>query len=72
MLPIANQVKCYIEHLLIRMVLGPFVYVILVIIAIIIIIFLLKYLFQLFFIMPFGTDYSTDLFYLKEILLPMN
>lgn len=55
-----------------RMVLGTLVYVILVIVAIIIIIFLLKYLFQLFFVAPIGTDYSTDLFYLKEILLPMN
>ena len=55
------------------MVLGTIIYVILVIIAIIIIILLLKFLFQLFFVIPFGTDYySTDLLYAKEILLPMN
>lgn len=56
-----------------KMVLGTIVYVILVIIAIIIIILLLKFLFQLFFVIPFGTDYySGDLLYAKEILLPMN
>jgi hypothetical protein len=55
------------------MVLGTLLYVIIVIIAIIIIIFLLQFLFGLFFVMPFGTDYSaTDLLYAKEILLPMN
>ena len=54
------------------MVLGTLVYVILVIIAIIIIIFLLKFLFQLFFIIPVGTDYYADLLYPKEILLSMN
>ena len=53
------------------MVLGTLVYVILVIIAIVIIIFLLKFLFQLFFVIPVGVDYSTDLLYAKEILLPM-
>jgi hypothetical protein len=55
-----------------RMVLGTLVYVILVIIAIVIIILLLKFLFQLFFVIPVGTGYSTDLLYAKEILLPMN
>ena len=54
------------------MVLGTLVYVILVIVAIIIIIFLLRYLFQLFFVTPIGIDYSTDLQYAKEILLPMS
>jgi hypothetical protein len=54
------------------MVLGTLVYVILVIIAIVIIILLLKFLFQLFFIMPVGIDYSSDMLYAKEILLPMN
>ena len=53
------------------MVLGTLVWVILVIIAIIIIIVLLKFLFQLFFVIPVGIDYSTDLSYAKEILLPM-
>lgn len=55
-----------------RMVLGALVYIIIVIIAIIIIILLLKFLFQLFFIIPIGTDYSVDLLYVKEILLPMS
>jgi hypothetical protein len=54
------------------MVLGTLVWIILVIIAIIIIIFLLKFLFQLFFVIPVGTDYSTDLQYAKEILLPIS
>ena len=40
--PTANQVKYFIDYLLIEMVLGTIVYVILVIIAIIIIILLLK------------------------------
>ena len=70
--PTANQVKYFIDYLLIEMVLGIIVYVILVIIAIIIIILLLKFLFQLFFIMPIGTDYSSDILYAKEILLPMS
>jgi hypothetical protein len=51
---------------------GTIVYVILVIIAIIIIILLLKYLFQLFFVVPIGIDYSTDIQYPKEILLPLS
>ena len=68
----ANQVKYFIDYLWIEMVLGTIVYVILVIIAIIIIILLLKFLFQLFFVIPVGTDYSADLLYAKEILLPMN
>ena len=55
-----------------RMVLGTLVYVILVIIAIVIIILLLKFLFQLFYVIPVGTDYSADFLYAKEILLPMN
>jgi hypothetical protein len=54
------------------MVLGTLVYVILVIIAIVIIIFLLKFLLQLFFVILVGVDYSTDLLYAKEILLPMS
>jgi hypothetical protein len=54
------------------MVLGTLVYVILVIIAIVIIILLLKFLFQLFFVIPVGIDYSTDLQYAKEILLQMS
>jgi len=54
------------------MVLGTIVYVIVVIIAIIIIILLLKFLFQLFFVIPIEQDYSADLLYAKEILLPMN
>ena len=54
------------------MVLGTLVYIIIIIIVIIVIIALLKFLFQLFFVIPVGTDYSTDLLYAKEILLPMN
>jgi hypothetical protein len=55
-----------------KMVLGTLVYIIVIIIVIIVIIALLKFLFQLFFVIPVGTDYSTDLLYAKEILLPMN
>jgi hypothetical protein len=54
------------------MVLGTIVYVILVIIAIIIIILLLKFLFQLFFVMPVGIDYSSDLLNDGEVLVSMN
>lgn len=54
------------------MVLGTLVYIIIIIIVIIIIIALLKFLFQLFFVIPVGSDYSADLLYAKEILLPMN
>jgi hypothetical protein len=54
------------------MVLGTLVYIIIVIIAIIIIILLVRFLFQLFFVIPVGTDYSVDLLYVKEILLPMS
>jgi hypothetical protein len=55
------------------MVFGTIVYVILVIVAIIIIILLLRFLFQLFFVIPFGTEYNSgDLLYVKEILLPIN
>ena len=54
------------------MVLGTLVYIIIIIIVIIVIIALLKFLFQLFFVIPFGTDYAADLLYAKEILLLMN
>ena len=54
------------------MVLGTLVYIIVIIIVIIVIIALLKFLFQLFFVIPVGADYSADLLYAKEILLPMN
>jgi hypothetical protein len=54
------------------MVVGTLLYVILVIIAIIIIIFLLKFLFQLFFVIPIGTDHYGDILYAKEVLLSMN
>ena len=55
-----------------KMVLGTLVYVIIIIVVIIVIIALLKFLFQLFFVIPVGTDYSADLLYAKEILLPMS
>ena len=54
------------------MVLGTLIYIIIIIIVVIVIIALLKFLFQLFFVIPVGTDYSADLLYAKEILLPMN
>jgi hypothetical protein len=54
------------------MVLRTLLYVIIIIVVIIVIIALLKFLFQLFFVMPIGTDYSSDFLYAKEILLPMN
>ena len=54
-----------------KMVLGTLVYIIIIIVVIIVIIALLKFLFQLFFVIPVGADYSTDLQYAKEILLLM-
>jgi hypothetical protein len=54
------------------MVLGTLIYIIVIIVVVIVIIALLKFLFQLFFVIPVGTDYSADLLYAKEILLPMN
>jgi hypothetical protein len=54
------------------MVLGTLLWIIVVIVAIIVIVALLKFLFQLFFVVPIGTDYSTDLLYAKGILLQMN
>ena len=54
------------------MVLGTLLWIIVIIIVIIVIVALLKFLFQLFFVVPVGTDYSADLLYAKEILLPIN
>ena len=54
------------------MVIGTLIYIIIIIIVVIIIIALLKFLFQLFFVIPVGSDYSADLLYAKEILLPIN
>jgi hypothetical protein len=51
------------------MVLGTLLWIIVIIVVIIVIIALLKFLFQLFFVIPIGTDYSADLLYTKEILL---
>ena len=53
------------------MVLGTLLWIIVIIVVIIVIVALLKFLFQLFFVIPVGTDSSTDLQYAKEILLPM-
>jgi uncharacterized protein YqfA (UPF0365 family) len=53
-----------------KMVLGTLLWIIVIIIVIIVIISLLKFLFQLFFVIPVGLDYSADLQYAKEILLP--
>ena len=77
---IANQVKYFIEYLWMKMVLGILLWIIVVIIVIIVavsllivsIVALFKFLFQLFFVIPVGTDYSADFLYAKEILLPMN
>jgi hypothetical protein len=52
-----------------KMVLGTLVYIIIIIVVIIVMIALLKFLFQLFFVIPVGTDYSVDILYAKEILL---
>jgi hypothetical protein len=52
------------------MVLGTLLWIIVIIIVIIVIVALLKFLFQLFFVIPVGTDYSADLLYAKEILVP--
>jgi hypothetical protein len=54
-----------------EMVLGTLLWVIVIIIVIIVIVALAKFLFQLFFVIPIGTDYYTDLLYTKAILLPM-
>jgi hypothetical protein len=54
------------------MVLGTLLWIIVIIIIIIVIVALLKFLFQLFFIIPIGTDYSVDILYAKQILLPMS
>jgi hypothetical protein len=54
------------------MVLGTLLYIIIIIVVIIIIIALLKFLFQLFFVIPVGTDHYGDILYAKEILLSMN
>ena len=54
------------------MVLGTLVYIIVIIIGVIVIIALLKFLFQLFFVIPIGTDHYADILYAKEILLSMN
>lgn len=54
------------------MVLGALLWIIVVIVVIIVIVALLKFLFQLFFVMPIGTDYHADLLYIKEILLSLN
>jgi hypothetical protein len=53
------------------MVLGTLLWIIVVIVVIIVIVALLKFLFQLFFLVPVGTDYSADLLYAREVLLPM-
>ena len=47
-------------------------YIIVIIIVVIVIIALLKFLFQLFFVIPIGTDHYADILYAKEILLSMN
>ena len=65
------MVKYNFEQQQTKMVLGTLVYIIIIIVVVIVIIALLKFLFQLFFIMPIGTDYSADLQYAKEILLLM-
>jgi hypothetical protein len=65
-------VKYLFELSSMRMVVGTLLYVILIIIAVIIIIFLLRYLFQLFFVIPTGTDHYGDILYAKGILLSMN
>jgi len=51
------------------MVLGTLVYIIIIIVVIIVIVALLKFLFQLFFVIPIGTDYSVDILYTQHILL---
>jgi len=55
-----------------KMVLGTLLYIIIIIVVVIVIIALLKFLFQLFFVIPIGTEYSGDILYAKEILLSMN
>ena len=54
------------------MVLGTLLYIIIIIVVIIIMIALIKFVFQLFFVIPIGTDYYGDLLYTREILLSMN
>jgi hypothetical protein len=69
----SNSVKYYFsQYQTEKMVLGTLLWIIVIIIVIIVIVALLKFLFQLFFVIPFGQDYSADFLFAKEILLPMN
>jgi hypothetical protein len=54
------------------MVLGTLLYIIIIIVVIIVIIALIKFVFQLFFVIPGGTDHYGDILYAKEVLLSMN
>jgi hypothetical protein len=54
------------------MVLGTLLWIIVIIIVIIVIVALLKFLFHLFFVIPVGMDYTSDIQYVKEIMLVMN
>jgi hypothetical protein len=53
------------------MVLGTLLWIIVIIVVIIVIVAILKFLFQLFFVMPVGMDYSSDLLNAKEILVSL-
>jgi hypothetical protein len=66
--PTANPVKYFNELLCMDIVFGTLLWIIVVIVVIILTVALLKFLFQLFFVIPVGTDYSADLLYAKEIL----
>ena len=65
------QIKYFVEYLRTKMVHEILLSVIVVIIVNTIIVALLKFLFQLFFVIPIGLDYSNDLLYAKETLLPL-
>jgi hypothetical protein len=56
------ELRWYSEQLL---------WIIVIIVVIIVIVAILKFLFQLFFVMPVGMDYSSDLLNAKEILVSL-
>jgi hypothetical protein len=51
---------------------GALLWIIIIIVVIIVIVAILKFLFQLFFVMPVGMDYSSDLLNAKEILVSLS
>jgi hypothetical protein len=61
-----------LNTILTNAVLGTLLWIIIIIVVIIVIVAILKFLFQLFFVMPVGMDYSSDLLNAKEILVSLS